>query len=372
MKDKIKVAQIIGRTLNGGVENLILNYYLNIDRSKVEFDFFVEKECDMINSEKISALGGKVILIPSYKHIFRYTKCLKKIFEENEYDIVQANLNALSVFPLRAAKKAKIKCRVANSLSTSNRKEFIRNFIKNVLRRFSKLYATHYFACSDLCGTRLYGKNILNNDKYYKINNAIEETKYTYNPLYRNELIAKHNLENKLVIGNIGRLENQKNQMFLLDVFKCIKEKKPSSSLILIGDGTLYSSLRERACNLGVSNDVIILTSKEVGVRDSALKYYSVFDYFVLPSLYEGLPTVGIEAQISDLPCFFSNTITKETTLFEKCKYLSLKDGPEKRADEILSYKIKERNNRYCKDYDSGEQGKKLLEIYNKIYKEIN
>ena len=122
---KIRVAQIIGRTINGGVENLIYNYYQNIDRTKIQYDFFVEEPSDIINVEKIEKMGGRVVIIPSYKKIFKYTKVLKKMFIEGKYDIVQANMNSLSVFSLRAAKKAKIKVRICNSLSIQTRK---RNF----------------------------------------------------------------------------------------------------------------------------------------------------------------------------------------------------------------------------------------------------
>ena len=369
----IRVAQIIGRTLNGGVENLIYNYYLNIDRTKVQFDFFVEAPSKIVNVEAIEKLGGKVVIIPSYKKLGEYRKALKKLFIEGKYDIVQSNMNSLSLFSLKAAKDAGIKIRICNSLSTTNKKETVHHLLKMMLKPYSKKYATHYFACSDLCGTWLYGNDILNNEKYFKINNAIEIKKYQYNEEYRNELIQKHNLEGKFIVGTIGRLEPQKNQSFLLDIFHSILKSNNDSFLIIIGDGYLQEELEKKIESLGMKDKVLILTSKEVGVRGTASKYYSLFDAFVLPSLYEGLPTVGIEAQINTLPCFFADTITKETEINDRCHFISLDKNADDWAKYILDNSIVERNsNFYCPSYDVKEQVKLLLDLYEKFIKEVS
>lgn len=367
----IRVAQIIGRTINGGVENLIYNYYLNIDRTKIQYDFFVENSSDIINIEKIEKMGGRVFIIPSYKKLFKYTKTLKKMFIEGNYDIVQSNMNSLSVFSLRAAKKAKVKVRICNSLSTSNKKEKLRHMLKMLLRLFSKKYATHYFACSNLCGEWLYGKKILTNQNYYKINNAIQYERYLYNETYRKELKNKHGLTDEFIVGTIGRLEPQKNQMFLLDIFDAILKYKPNSKLFIIGDGYLLDDLNDKISKLNLKDNVIILTSKEVGVRGSALKYYSLFDCFVLPSLYEGLPTVGIEAQINTLPCFMSDTITKETIISDRCDFISLSKSCDEWAKTIIENSNVKRTNKFeCHEYDVKVQAKLLEELYNKFLQE--
>ena len=135
---KIKVAQIIGNAGNGGVEACILNYYKAIDRDKIQFDFFVSQTSDLVDPKVINELDGNVIITPKYTHLFKYIKFLKKAFKENKYDIVHSNLNSLSVFPLFAAKLTGIKVRIAHSHSTTNKKEFLRNLIKNFLKHFSK------------------------------------------------------------------------------------------------------------------------------------------------------------------------------------------------------------------------------------------
>ncbi len=366
--NKIKIAQIIGRTINGGVENLIMNYYQAIDRDNIQFDFLVESESKIINKASVENLGGNIVIIPPCKNVITYQKQLIKIFKEKRYDIVQANINSLSVFPLRAAKKAGIKIRISNSLSTSNKSEVLRNLIKIILKQFSKRYATHYFACSNLAGKWLYGSQIEKDDKFYKIPNAINEEKYFYSEQFRKELLKKHNLQGKLIFGTIGRLENQKNQSFLIDVFKEIYKKNESTQLIIIGDGGLEFQLREKIHNYNLDSSVLILTSNEVGVRGSALKYYSLFDVFVLPSLYEGLPTVGVEAQVNGLPCYFSTEITEETRITNRAHFISLDKEPEYWAEAILNgvnERIKEKV--FIEDYDIKSQAETLMILYKKF-----
>lgn len=366
----IKVAQVIGKTDNGGVENFVYNYYENIDKSKVQFDFLVENESKIIDTKKINDMGGRVILIPPYTKPPEFNKALKKIFTNNKYDIVQANMNSLSVFPLRIAKEAGIKVRIADSLSTANKKEGLRYVLKNILRKHSLTYPNYYFACSDLCGKWLFGENILSNSRYFKVPNAVKVSTFKFDPTARKGIREKYGLQDKYVIGTIGRLEQQKNQMFLLNIFRDYLKTDDSAYLIIIGDGTLYEKLLNEAQRLGIANKVKILTSKEVGVRGAAAKFYSVFDCFVLPSLYEGLPTVGIEAQINSLPCLFANIITKETQFTSNCKFLPI-DSTEPWVKAIAESKGHTRTNTEdIEKYDIKYQAERLLKLYETFVEE--
>ena len=187
MYDKvIRVAHVIGMAINGGTESLWMNYYRNIDRTKIQFDFLVESESQIINKKEIEELGGRVVIIPPYKNLFKYIKTLTKIFKENKYDIVHSNMNALSVFTLKAAKKAGINVRIAHSHSTSNHKEFGKSIIKNILRPFSKVNATHYFACSKSSAEWLFGKKMVKKNKVTIINNAVDLNRFCYDENKRN------------------------------------------------------------------------------------------------------------------------------------------------------------------------------------------
>ena len=175
MKNKpIIIAQIMGKWVGGGVEAVIMNYYKHIDRTKVQFDFICDSDSTNIPYEEIEKLGGRVILCPPYQNLFKYIKFLTKLFKENKYTIIHSNINVLSVFPLYAAKKAKVPVRIAHSHSTSNKKEWKKNIVKNILRPFSKRYATDYFACSELAGRYMFGDKTFNEGKVTVINNAID------------------------------------------------------------------------------------------------------------------------------------------------------------------------------------------------------
>ena len=208
----IIIAQIMGKMIGGGVESVIMNYYRHIDKSKVQFDFICDSDSTNIPYEEIESLGGRVILCPPYQKLFQYIKFLTKLFKDNDYKIVHSNINTLSVFPLFAAKKAGVPVRIAHSHSTSNKKEWKKNIVKNILRPFSKRYATVYFACSELAGRYMFGDKSFNEGKVTIINNAIDLDEFKYDKKLRNKKRKELNIdEDTLVIGHIGRFVDQKN-----------------------------------------------------------------------------------------------------------------------------------------------------------------
>lgn len=369
MDKKIKVAQIIGKAGNGGVEAYIFNYFKALDKDKFQFDFYVCGESKIIDKQYVETNCGKIYNSPNITNVFSYIKFLCYKFKENKYDIVQSNLNTLSFISLYAAKKAGIKIRIANSLSTSNKKEYLRNLIKIFLKLFSKTFATDYFACSILSAKWMFGTNIINSKNFYLVRNAIPFDDYTYNEKLRNEVRKKLNLNNKFVIGTVGRLEKQKNQIFLIDIFHKLKELDSNSKLVIIGEGKLKNELIRKISKFGLTNDVLILDSSATGVGKEMAKYYNSFDVFVLPSLYEGLPTVGIEAQINGLPCFFADNITRETQISNNAFFESLNDVPSLRAYHILNEKVFSRESLIMNksDFDISNAVKMLEQIYKNL-----
>lgn len=364
----ILVAQIIGMAIDGGVEACIMNYYQNIDRTKVQFHFFVESTSKIIDKEKIEKMGGKVIFIPHYSHVFKYMKYLKSIFKRNHYDIVHSNMNALSIFPLRSAKKAGIEIRIAHSHSTSNKKEWKKNIIKSILRRFSKKYSTHYFACSEMAGRWLFGNNTFEEGKVKIINNAIDYKKFQYNLHDRVLMRKKYNLSNKFILGNVGRFVEQKNQLYLLYIFSELKKINSNSCLLLLGDGPLRQKLIDKSKDLGIFDDVIF-----VGVHKEPEKFYQIMDFFILTSLYEGLPVSGIEAQINGLTCLFSECMTLETKITDSTDFFSINLKPKEVAEKIIN-NFEKYNNREkiinLEKYDIKFQADRLVEEYYQLIKE--
>ena len=179
-KQPIIVAQVMGKWLGNGVESVIMNYYRHLDHSKVQFDFICDEDSTRIPYDEIKKLGGRVFLVPKYQNLPKYLKALEKLFKENQYRIVHANLSTLSVFPLYVAKKVGVPIRIAHSHSTSNPKEWKRNLIKNILRPFSKRYATDYFACSEVAGRYLFGNKAFDRGKVKIIHNAIDIDKFKF------------------------------------------------------------------------------------------------------------------------------------------------------------------------------------------------
>ena len=212
-----------------------------------------------------------------------------------------------------------MKVRIAHSHSTTNKKEHLRNFIKNILRLFSKKYATHYFACSELAGRWLFGDKTFNKGEVTVINNAIELEKYKFNEQTRDSLRAKYGLTNQFVIGHIGRFMSQKNHTFLIDIFYEVVKRQHNSKLLLIGDGPLYDEIVNKVHTLNLDDKVVF-----TGVKQNAYDYYNAMDVFVLPSLYEGLPVVGVEAQANGLPIVTSDTVTRDLNIAGGVDYLSL------------------------------------------------
>ncbi len=368
-----RIPVIIGKWVGGGVEAILLNYYRHIDKNKIQFDFICDEDSNtsIIPVKEIEDMGGRVIMCPPYQKVFKYQKFMINLFKKNKYKIVHSNINTLSVFPLRAAKKAGVPVRIAHSHSTSNPKEWKKNLIKNILRPFSKKYANVYFACSELAGRYLFGNKTFDEGKVTIINNAIDVEKFVYNEdirkKVRNELKEKCKSEindDTLIVGHIGRFVKQKNHEFLIDIFNEIYKRKENSVLVLVGQGPLQKEIEEKVNNLGLQNRVLFL-----GQRNDANELYHAMDVFVLPSLYEGLPVVGVEAQAAGLLCKLSNAMTKETKILDTTNFIDLNLPAEVWAEKIIEdYEKFERKN-VSKEFENNgfnikKEAKKLEDKY--------
>lgn len=318
----IRVAQIIGKMVGGGVESVVMNYYKNIDKNKIQFDFIIDSDSTYIPREEIEKLGGRIIEISPYQNLFQYIKDLKKVLKENKYQIVHSHLNSLSVFPLYCAFCAKVPIRIAHSHSTTNKKEWKKNILKNVLKPFSKFFATHYFACTEHAGIWLFGENVFKKGNIFILNNAIELSKFEYNENIRKEKRNELNIsDDTFVIGNIGRLVQQKNHMYLINIFNEVQKKKENSVLLLIGQGPLQNDIEKKIKELNIESKVIFLNQ-----REDVNELYQAMDVFVFPSLYEGLGMVLIEAQTSGLPCISSSEVPRIAKVSDNIDFLDLND----------------------------------------------
>ena len=314
----IRVAQVMGYMDGGGVEQVVMNYYRHIDRSRVQFDFIVCEGSGMVPRAEIEGLGGRVFTVSGYKDLPRYMRTLEHVFLQERWPIVHSHVNALSVFPLRAAKRAGVPVRIAHSHSTAGRGETAKNAAKAVLKQFANVYPTHRMACSRYAGEWLFGKGA----GFEILYNAIDLPRFFFDAEARAKARADLGLVGgQTVIGHVGRFMPQKNHRFLIDAFALAAQRRPDLLLVLVGSGEAEALAESWAAERGVADRVVFL-----GQRGDVGRLYQAFDAFCLPSLYEGLGLVGVEAQAAGLPCFLSDRITREVDVTGTVRFLPIDD----------------------------------------------
>ena len=331
----IRVLQIMGIVENGGVEAVIMNYYRHIDKSKVQFDFVMHNGSNANYIEEAKSMGANVYEVTPYtKNIIKFTYEIYKVIKEGNYKIVHSNMNSLSGFSLFAAYLAGAKVRILHNHTTDSEAEGLRTKLKRLLRPFAKMFANQYWACSKLAGEWMYGKEAVKKNKVTVINNAIDLDKFAFNQDKREELRKKLCLEEQFVVGHVGRFMEPKNHEFLVDVFVEVAKQKDNAVLVLIGNGPLLDEIQNKVNKLHLTDRVRFL-----GVRNDVADLYNVMDVFILPSLYEGLPVVGVEVQANGLPFLCSENVTKEIVFSKVVKQLSLKIGVKQWAKNIVQMK---------------------------------
>lgn len=364
MSEILRVAHIVGKMCNGGVENTVLNYYKNIDKDNIQFDFFVDEDSTIdlnVLKKEINDMGGEVYVVPPYQQLNKYIFKLSEIFKKNNYKIVHSHLNTLNIFPLYAAKKANVPVRIAHNHSTAGKGEMKKNILKYMLRPFGKLFATNLVACTRYAGEWMWGKKTFSRGEIKVFYNAIDLEKFKKNGYVREKYRKELNINDKFVIGNVGRFCKQKNHEFLIDVFYNVYKKNDDAVLILVGEGSIEKDIKDKVNNLNLDKSVIF-----AGTRRDVYNIYQVMDVFVFPSIYEGLGMAAIEAQAIGLPTIVSTGVPKEAKITNKIKFLSIDDGVDVWADEILRVnKSNDLNNEHIIDeYDIRKQVKELEKYY--------
>lgn len=336
MSNPIRVLQVIGQMNRGGAETMIMNIYRQIDKSKIQFDFVVHTNKKGDYDDEIIKLGGRIYNVPRFTgtNIYIYTKAWKRLFNNNKgYKVIHGHIGSCASIYLKIAKTFGL-FTIAHSHSVGTRLN-LRGIIYSCLSYPTRYIADYFFGCSELAGISRYGKSIVNSyDRFSVLKNAINIENFTYSKSIRSQKRSELNIENKFILGHIGRFDEAKNQSFLIDIFKEVHDKKEKSGLILIGDGKLRESAEEKVKNLGLSDSVIF-----TGVRSDISELLQAIDVFVFPSLYEGLPVTLVEAQASGTLCFISENITNEVKVTDLIRSISLEKSPQEWAVEILNVK---------------------------------
>lgn len=356
----IRVLQVVNNMHRAGLETMLMNYYRNIDRTEIQFDFLTHRPEKGDYDDEIISMGGKVYYAPRLypKNYLQYFKWMKKFFNEHpEYKIVHSHIDTMSAFPLLAAKLNNIPIRIAHS-HTSKLDRDLKFPIKYLAKLIVPYVANHYFSCGEVAGKFLYG-----NKKFEIIRNAIDVEKYKFNNKVREKKRKELNLNNEFVIGHVGRYCYIKNQSFIIDIFNEILKERPNSKLLLIGSGPDEELLRQKVNKLNLNNNVIFLIN-----RSDVDELYQVMDAFVMPSLFEGVPLVAVEAQANGLKCFLSDKISEEVFLTKNIEKISLDQKDEEWKEKILNSEYERQEEipeeLFQKGYDIKRSMQELIKKY--------
>lgn len=360
IQEPLRVAQIMGKLWAGGVEMVIFNYYRAIDKTKIQFDFYYDADSTVEPPQDLIDMGARFIKIPPYQQLPQYLNTLRKYFKENNYKMVHSHINTLSVFPLYVAWRCGIPVRIAHSHSVPGGNEFKRNALKYFLRCFAKTFSTDYFACSERAGRWMFSDKLMNANRVFVMRNAIDFDRFKVSSTKIQELKESLKIENKMVIGHVGRFTFAKNHMFLLELFKQYSEEHKDAVLLLVGDGELHDEIVSKINELHIA-DKVVMTGKVSNPND----YYGVIDVLMLPSVFEGLPLTVIEAQCSGLPVVMSDVVSDDAIISDSVTKLSLDSAMQNWIEHIDACKGKKVTlNSNARNYDIKEQVHKLENWY--------
>ncbi|WP_195891591.1 glycosyltransferase family 1 protein [Bittarella massiliensis (ex Durand et al. 2017)] len=344
----IRVLQVVTIMNRAGLETMLMNYYRTIDRSKVQFDFLVHRKEAGAYDDEIRALGGKIYQLPpiTLTTLSSYQDLAVAFFKQHPYyKIVHSHLDALSSLPLRAAQSVGVPVRIAHG-HNNNFAVDLKFPMRMILKKSIHRYATDYMGCSPEALQFMFGKY---GEQGVVLKNAIDTSKFVFNSSTRNTVREQLKLTDEFVVGHVGRFSAQKNHMFLLEVFSQLLKRRPNSILILIGEGQLQEKVEKRAKELHIEGKLLFMKS-----QNNVNELMQAMDVFVLPSLFEGLGIVLIEAQAAGLSCLTSQgVVSEETRVTELIHYLPLKDGAARWAEAV--------ENMYVERKDRKDMSKEIV-----------
>lgn len=319
----------------GGIETLLMNVYRHIDRDKVRFDFMVHRPERGFYEDEIEQLGGRVYRTPRFSPFpgayRRYRDGVERILREHpEYQVLHAHAE-LNLWPLMIAKELGVPTRIAHSHNARPRFGLKYCFFLYEKLRI-KRYCTDRFMCSVPAGEWTFGGKAVADGRCVWIRNGIETEKFAFDETVRARKRRELGLGGRFAVGHVGRFMKQKNHAFLLEIFSEIQKRRPDSVLLLAGEGRLMDEIRRRAARLGLADRVMFL-----GNRGDVNELMQAMDVFLLPSLWEGLPLTGIEAQTAGLPVILSDVITDEVRVTDQVRMVSLKQPAGVWADRALA-----------------------------------
>ena len=377
MSEAVRVLHVLGGTGLGGAESRIMDLYRQMNRNEIQFDFLVHSSAvdgfredaperePQFYDEEIRQLGGHIYVLPRFKvyNYLTYKKAIKNFFRRHhEFSVVQGHMTSTAGIYLPIAKKYGIPVTAAHARSAGVDRG-LKGIMTKILRKNLYKRADYCFACSALAGVSVFGQKQVDAGRVKIIYNAIDAEKYIYQPEKRKLMRNKLGAEGKLVLGHVGRFSAPKNHPYLIDIFASLCSKREDVMLVLLGDGPNKPAIEEKCRDLGIGDKVLF-----VGNCKHPEDYYQAFDFFLLPSLYEGLPGVLVEAQAAGLRCLVSDTVTREAQATDLVNYMDIRLPARAWADEVLAQVGYNRRDTCREIEDAGLDIKKQAEAYRYFY----
>lgn len=364
---KIKIGMIAPDLMRNGITTVIMNYCRNFDFCQFDLTLIIGNNIDSYYEKECSLLGVELIKIPcKYENSIKYYKKLWGLINKERFDVIHVHGNSSMIVPeLLIAKKKGIKNVIAHSHNTTCDHKILNILLKPL---FLRLYS-YGIACSKAAGDWMFG-----NRQFTIINNGIDVCKFKFNKFEREQFRKKYNIGNELLIGHIGYFNEQKNQKFLIELFNKLGEINQDVKLILVGEGKNFEEIKEMIDRSEYKDRIILY-----GKTSNPTVIYNAIDVFLLPSLFEGLPLVLVEAQASGLHCLASSNITRDANLTSNVDFLTIEDSNIwvkhivnnsliNNCSDRLEESIRSCNEIKDKGFDSNENTKKLMEIYRELY----
>lgn len=327
-----RVLCIVSNLNAGGAETFLMKLHGSIDRSKYQMDYCVMSDEVGVYKDLVLSRDGRIFKAEmKSRNPIKCFNDIRRIVKENGYKyVLRVNEHSLSAIDLLAARLGGAKVAAMRSTnSTCVSRWHIR--LHYMCRFLAKAIPNVKFAPSTDSAEFTFGKGCVAKGKAFILNNGLDYDKYKFNPGARERIRAELGLDGCKVVGHVGRFAPQKNHGFLIDIFKEVAEREETARLVCVGTGPYEDEVRSKVSALGLSDKVIF-----TGRRGDVNEVMSAFDCVLLPSLFEGMPNVIVEAQASGLPCTISDTITKEANITGLVKYLSLSQSPSEWADAVV------------------------------------
>lgn len=369
IEDMYRVLHIMGGADAGGISAVVLNYMKYIEKEKFHFDIALTGNKPGMHGHEMIKLGATCYELPmKSKGVKQFQKSLYKLLTVEHFDAVHIHESSTSYVALRVAKKAGVKCRVAHAHTTVPY-----NSVKGELKRlsgclFNYYYATKVVGCGRLAGERVFGKKNMTRKKAIVLPNSVETQKFKFAPYIREEVRRELGMEDKYVVGMVGRLSPQKNHFFALDMFAKAHELNSKLMLVLVGTGEDEEHIKEI-----ISEQHMETYVKMLGKRSDIDRLYQGFDACILPSVFEGFPVAAVEAMASGLPVLLSDSITDELKFGTAVQYIPL-NNKNLWADALYQLSLKNTtNNRVIRQDEVNDNGfdiKQTVQILESIYLE--